>query len=213
MSEVSVGVDARDKFVYFDLGKVMVEFDHQIAVQNLENLSGCQASEIESAVFTSGLQDQFETGLVDGDVYAATINRALGTALSAEEIAEAVSAIFTLNDPILAALEKLQQAKVPMGVLSNTCEAHWQWIVRQAWAIPGDWFRETVLSYEVQSMKPDSKIYEVCEAKAKCDPGAIFFTDDRLENVQAAQSRGWTTHLFRSAEELCSSLDEWLAIS
>ena len=206
----SSGKKVHSRFVYFDLGKVMVNFDHQIAVQNLGRLSGCGAETIDDAVFGSGLQDRYETGLVDSATYAATVNQSLGTSLSTDEITEAVSAIFTLNEPILTALEMLDRAGIPMGVLSNTCEAHWEWIVRRGWKIPGNWFREIVLSYEVQSMKPNSKIYEVCEQKAACEPGDIFFTDDRQENIEAAQARGWNTYLFRSADELCKHLATWL---
>ena len=200
-----------ERFAYFDLGKVLVDFDHQFAVDNVAQLSACSPERVREVVFESGLQDRYETGLVECEQFAEEINQALDSALSVAEVMESVSAIFSLNEPILRALNQMRLAEVPMGVLSNTCEAHWQWIVRQKWQIPGDWFRETVLSYEVQSMKPDSKIYEVCERRSGCDPAAIFFTDDREENVEAAHRRGWTTHLFQDVEQLCKAIDLWIA--
>ena len=98
-----------------------------------------------------------------------------------------------------------------MAVLSNTCAAHWDWILKQDWDLPGDWFDFHVLSYEVRSMKPDAGIYEECENRSGCRAAEIFFTDDREENCKAASERGWVTYLYRSASELSDSLHAWLA--
>lgn len=97
-----------------------------------------------------------------------------------------------------------------MGLLSNTCEAHWRWILDQNWPIPGDWFDFHVLSYEVRSMKPGEAIYEACEKLAARASEEIFFTDDREENIAAAQRRGWETHLYRTPAQLAEHLNHWL---
>jgi len=41
---------------------------------------------------------------------------------------------------------------------------------------------------------------------ANCAPDALFFTDDREENVAAATQLGIHAHLFRSQSELISAL-------
>ena len=46
-------------FVFFDLGNVLVNFDHQIAVQKLAALSGRSPDEVRQAVFDSDLQNRF----------------------------------------------------------------------------------------------------------------------------------------------------------
>lgn len=199
------------RFVYFDLGNVLVHFDHQIAVDQLSDIAGRPKQLVRSVVFESDLQNRYETGLVNGAEFAQQINLGLDTSLPKERILEAISAIFTPNDAILSPLQRLREAGVSMGVLSNTCEAHWRWILDQHWPMLDSWFDVLVLSYEVGCMKPDGKIYQICEEQAGCEPSCIFFTDDRIENVDAARQRGWETHHFHSASAMLVQLENWLA--
>ena len=91
------------RFVYFDLGKVLVHFDHQTAVEQLSQLSGRPEGLIQQVVFESELQNRYETGLVTSDQFATEVNVALESALPAADILEAISAIFQPNVAILAA--------------------------------------------------------------------------------------------------------------
>lgn len=200
-----------DRFAYFDLGNVLVQFEHEFAVRQLADLAAADEDLVRNTVFESNLQNRYETGLIQSSEYVAEINRALETDLADARVLEAISAIFVPNPPILQALTQLRDAGVAMGVLSNTCEAHWHWILAQNWPMLDGWFQQIVLSYEIGSMKPNSKIYEVCEARANCNPASIFFTDDRPENIAAASARGWSTHLFESGDELMRALAVWLA--
>ncbi len=199
-----------DRFIYFDLGNVLVHFDHETGIRALAHSAGCSTQTVREVVFDSGLQDQYETGLVSNGDFAAQINARLGTDLSEAQVLEPLCAIFKPNLEILPILEWLHERETPMAILSNTCPGHWHWIVQQAWPVVGDWFRFTVLSYEVRSMKPDAQIYAHCEHRAQRQGASLFFTDDRAENLAAAENRGWKTHLFRSAAQLKPALEHWL---
>ncbi len=201
---------SKRRFIYFDLGNVLVNFDHQVAVDQLAALAGRDTERVRAALFDSGLQHRYETGLVTSTDFAKEVNQQLETRLAENDILESTSAIFSPNDPIVIALERVKAAGIAMGILSNTCEAHWNWILEQSWTMPGDWFQCHILSYQVQSMKPDSRIYEVCESVADCAPDDIFFTDDRQENIEAATARGWATYLYQSPSELLSQLGAWI---
>lgn len=200
------------RFVYFDLGNVLVTFDHQTAVDQLSRLAGRPAELVRQVVFDSDLQNRYETGLVSGREFAAEVNVELESALPTADILKAISDIFQPNLPILAAIKWVEQAGIPMGILSNTCEAHWRWIEYQRWPVMGPWWSQAVLSYEVQSMKPGSRIYEVCEQRAECRGQDIFFTDDRADNIAAARQRGWSTYQFESTETLIERLQDWTSI-
>lgn len=211
------------RFVYFDLGNVLVNFDHEIGVSQLAALAKCSSETVRATVFDSDLQTRFETGLISGSEFTAEVNQQLGTQLATADVMEAISAIFEPNTPILAALERVQRAGVPMGVLSNTCDAHWYWLKRKQWPMLGEWFHHAILSYEVRSMKPHGGIYEASERQAGCAGGAIFFTDDRADNIAAAAERGWATHCYahyrtavppaEAVNDLLHSLDRWLTTS
>ncbi|MEM8736134.1 MAG: HAD family phosphatase [Planctomycetota bacterium] len=199
------------RFVYFDLGMVLVEFDHTIGIRQLAAVTGATETDAQRVVFESGLQNEYETGLVTSEQFAAQINGELGSHATTSAIIESLSAIFTLNEPILPVLESVRASGLPMGILSNTCQGHWEWIAKQNLPVPGDWFEFAVLSYEAKSMKPDAGIYEVSESRCHCAGSNIFFTDDRKENIQAANARGWSTHLYRHAGDLLHEFQSWLA--
>lgn len=71
-----------------------------------------------------------------------------------------------------------------------------------------DAFDRRVLSGALGCAKPDPAIYATLEHETGLDPQRLLFTDDRPENIAAAQSRGWQTHLFHDpdgcAERLCA---------
>ena len=45
-------------------------------------------------------------------------------------------------------------------------------------------------------IKPDAEIYQQLEADCGVIPTGLLFADDRVDNIDAAQARGWQTHLF-----------------
>ncbi len=199
------------RFVYFGLGNVLVYFDHTIAIRKLAKLGGVSEQDVEDAMFQTGLQTRFETGLIVVQQYTAEVNKLLDSDLSSGQVMLAISDIFTPNTSILGVLERIRGSGIPMGILSNTCDAHWDWIGQQNWPMLGNWFQEIVLSYEVGSMKPAEPIYRACESMAGTAGNKIFFTDDRADNIAAAQSLGWHAHQFRDADQLLAAFESWAA--
>ena len=202
-----------DRFVYFDLGNVVVKFDHAIATRQLAELAGCSLAASQYALYDSGLEIRYETGLVNSAEFVADINRQLGTSLSEACVLEAVSAIFEPNAEILKGLEHVRASGVGIGLLSNTCEGHWEWLKKRHWATVKGWFDPIVLSYESQLMKPGAAIYLHCELRCGFSGSQIFFTDDRADNIAAAAAQGWGTYQFGSTEGLIAAFDAWLARS
>lgn len=67
-------------------------------------------------------------------------------------------------------------------------------------------FDRRYISGHMGVTKPNPEIYEVVELDTALDPGALLFTDDRPDNIQAAAVRGWQTHLFKGPEGLARVL-------
>jgi glucose-1-phosphatase len=198
-------------FFFFDLGNVLVKFDHRLAVQQIAELSHSSLEQAQHVLFDSGLQIRYETGLVTNDEFCDAVNEQLGAQLQNEDILNAVSAIFVPNDEILVVLQHIKSAGVGIGLLSNTCDAHWQWLLRQSWPMVQGWFDPIVLSYEIRSMKPDRAIYEYCERKCGFSGAQIFFTDDRADNIAAAEQIGWHTYQYGTPTELLQRFNDWRA--
>ena len=63
-----------------------------------------------------------------------------------------------------------------------------------------DEFDRLFLSGAMGVTKPAPRIYQMLEEGCGLPPAALLFTDDRAENIEAAASRGWQTHLFDGPE-------------
>jgi len=61
-------------------------------------------------------------------------------------------------------------------------------------------FDRPYISGHMGVIKPDPVIYEMLEADCGIAPGALLFTDDRPDNIDMANSRGWQTHLFEGSD-------------
>jgi len=197
------------KFIYFDLGKVILNFDHAIGFRNLEQLCGVSPKQTNEILFEQGLQEQYETGLIDCTQFYQEFCRQADIAPSKEpakdDLLLAISDIFWANRPIIPVLTQLKARGFPMGVLSNTCDAHWQVAFSQHWILRS-FFDPLVLSYEEKSMKPDAKIYKAAIERAGVEPAQIFFTDDRQENIEGAVAAGIDAVLFEGVPGLVAEL-------
>jgi len=192
-------------FIYFDLGKVILDFDHRIGCESVASLADISAEEVDRALFATWLEVKYETGLVDCEQFHAEFCQSTQSNISIEDLLFAMSDIFTPNLAIFPLLAQLRAANLPIGILSNTCKAHWE-LVYNRYTILREFFEPLILSYEVQSMKPDPTIYHRAIEMAGCGVGKCFFVDDRQENVDGANAAGMDAVLYRSVPELVQGL-------
>jgi len=59
-----------------------------------------------------------------------------------------------------------------------------------------DEFDRSYISGHMGVIKPDAEIYARVEADCGLSPDTLLFTDDRADNIAAAQARRWQAHLF-----------------
>ena len=59
----------QDPFVFFDLGNVLLLFDHQIAWQQMAQLCELDPETVRDAVFRSPLQLQYERGAISSQEF------------------------------------------------------------------------------------------------------------------------------------------------
>ena len=199
----------RPDFVYFDLGNVLLYFDHSLALRNMARVAGITAEQMRRIVFDGTLQVEYETGSISGVQFVSRISDSIGKDLDVPDMLQAAADMFVPNPQILPVLERIRDFGIPMGLLSNTCEAHWKWIGERGYRQVLGWFAPVILSYEVRSMKPDAHIYREAQRQAGHDAPRIFFTDDRAENVEAAKNAGWMAEVFVSADRLMDTVERW----
>jgi len=199
------------KFIFFDMGKVLLNFDHQRLTRQVAELSGKTEPDIDQLLFHEphDLENRFERGEFDADEFHKRFCQQAACEVPKSDLMEAVADIFWLNVPIVHLLTQLKIANFPMAVLSNTCVAHWEWAL-QKFTVLDKYFPQRILSYEEASMKPDAKIYQSAITLAKqlvgCETAEIFFTDDKQENIDAAREAGMQSELFVSTAALANQL-------
>ena len=199
----------RIEFIYFDLGNVLLSFDHSRAWQQIAGLTGIPSECVEKILFNSGLQIKYEKGEVSTKEFHRYFCQQAQVSISLEDLCFAASSIFDSLDDSIQLLHTLSEAGHRLGLLSNTCDCHWQFFrddVRFNFLHSS--FEQTVLSFVAGCMKPDTEIYRLAASQANCDPGSILFIDDLEENVKAAQVCGFDGIHFQGFSELLNELNK-----
>jgi epoxide hydrolase-like predicted phosphatase len=200
------------EFVYFDLGNILLSFDPVLACKGLAGQMNSTPIEARKALYDSGLEEKYEHGEVTSREFAAQLRQYFGrpeSEVSDSAIVESISNMFEPIESMEGVLDSVRAAGYRVGLLSNTCIGHWSWIEQQQFSVMDFSFDATILSFEVGSMKPDRRIYEVAEESANVPVETILFLDDRQMNVQAAQSYGWNAAQCLGGREAIRVLQEF----
>ncbi len=193
------------KFLYFDLGMVLVTFSVERMCRQMAEATGLALERVREVVFDSDLQTSYERGALSTHEFYEAFCRQTGTQVAYESLCAAASDIFEINAPMLPVVARLTQARWPMGILSNTCACHWEHC-RRRYRIVADSFRVYALSYELGCAKPEPSIFRKAAALAGVAPEEIFFTDDIAGHVAGAQAAGFDAVLFTGPENLAAEL-------
>ena len=191
----------KPKFLYFDLGKVLLNFDHELAVHQLAKTLAATPDTVRSLLFEGPLQADYERGHVSTQQFCDVLRKETSSKVSDAAICLAASEIFHVNCEIMPLITGLVSTGVPMGILSNTCDAHWDYIVNRPYSLV-DLFPIHVLSFQVGSSKPDGSIYQHAAKITGCRPDELFFVDDRADNVAGAINAGLDAIVFESTAQL-----------
>lgn len=196
------------EFFYFDLGKVLLDFDHEIACRQLAEVLGTTAETIRTDVFHSGEQWKYERGEITTlDLHRWLCDR-YDVEAKLEDVCHAASHIFHPIPGTIEIAAGLHAAGKRMGILSNTCDAHWEYCLGRPFPFLDEYFPVHALSFRIGTMKPDRDIY--VKAAELCDvaPEKIFFVDDREENVAGAVRAGYDAVLFTGPADLRAALND-----
>jgi putative hydrolase of the HAD superfamily len=194
------------KFIYFDLGNVLLFFDHHLAARQMAAIAGITEELAWQTVFVGDLENDYEAGKISTQDFHGHFCRVTESQPDVESLLHAASNIFELNIAMVPLIVHLARARYPLGILSNTNEAHWQLVYDGRYRVIRDYFPVTALSFEIGVMKPDPRIYLSAAELAGVAPQDIFYTDDREENVAGAIAAGYDAVLFRNARQLAEEL-------
>jgi putative hydrolase of the HAD superfamily len=175
--------------IVFDLGKVLLDFDWQLAVRRLLPHVRSPLTAIQSVLSGSSLLHDYESGALSSAEFFERIRERVGFAGTFQDFAAGFGDIFTEIPEMVALHAAVRRAGFRTYLFSNTNELAIQ-VVRAKFPFFADfdgWF----LSYEQKVMKPAPLSYERVEAMAGLRGADLFYLDDLPANVEGALARGW----------------------
>jgi putative hydrolase of the HAD superfamily len=193
---------ARIRAVIFDLGRVLVDFDHAIAGSKIALLAGKTPSEIQALFFESELVQSFEAGTISPRVFFAGVQQRLDLDIPFEQFVLIWNSIFYMTEANKAANSMLGilRPRYTLAMLSNINVLHYEYL-KKTTPIFGS-FHHLFASCEMGFVKPDERIYKAALGRLGVEPREAFYTDDRPEMVAAACGLGIRGFLFTGPGQL-----------
>ncbi|MGX1498347.1 HAD superfamily hydrolase (TIGR01509 family) [Labrenzia sp. MBR-25] len=190
------------KFVIFDMDLVLYDYDHQIRLKLLEDLTGRPAAEIDQSVWGGPHENAAEAGNpATSEAYLEQFARLLEYPIDFETWADVRRKMMRARPDVLSLVRNLKTT-ADVALLTNN-----GMLLKEALPVCAP---ETVeifgekahVSAEFGVRKPDPLIYERVCSRYGYRPEESAFVDDREENVEGALSAGLTGHLYETAEGL-----------
>ena len=193
------------KVIIFDLGKVIVDFDHMRICKILSKQSPFEPDNIFDIIFASGLETSFDKGLISPENFYLSVKKEARLEININVFQEIWTKIFTLNPEIEELISSLKN-KYRLLCLSNTNSWHFEYCMQKFHVLK--LFDSFILSYEVGKTKPDSTLFEEAIKKAATLPDECVYIDDVPEFVETASKLGINGIHFRTVRKLKKELSD-----
>ncbi len=190
----------------FDLGDVLIGLDFDRAYRAAARVSPYSENEIRDRLRDLELARPYECGQIDSREFYVRCRQGLRLQIDYEGFEALWGDMFAAKPLLDVRWLKALAERYRMVLLSNTNELHFEWIRGRYTIIQP--FHVATLSYQVGSMKPEAAIYRAAIEAAGCAPEECFFTDDKLENIEAARALGIQAEVFSGAANLRRALRE-----
>jgi FMN phosphatase YigB (HAD superfamily) len=188
----------------FDMGNVLLPFDHNLACQRVADACDVEPADVYRAVIDSRLEEAFERGLLTPIEFTIEVSKRLNTSLDMSWLKAAWSDIFRADQEILELVAELQD-HCELHLISNTNVWHFTHASAKFRILR--YFEKRTLSYEVCAFKPDSKMFKYIADIVSSGRLAVYI-DDIAHYVEAACAFGAKGYVFSSCDALRSHLNE-----
>lgn len=194
------------KAVIFDLGNVLVDFDHMIAARRIMQFTAKSPEEIYRLFFDSGITGVFEEGKIDPGEFFAEVKNMLNLSIGFSEFLPIWNEIFVISEKNRKVQELARSLKKrhTIAVLSNINVLHLDYIKTQFRVF--DIFDYVFASCDLKTKKPEAGIYNMALNALSLRAEEVFYTDDRPELIESACKLGLKSFVFKSPEKLTQDL-------
>jgi glucose-1-phosphatase len=192
------------KTFIFDLGNVIVRFDHSRIFKRIEQFCDLKSAEIQPIIFASTVVHDYDLGRISSPEFFEQATKLLSLRMTFIEFSDAWNSTFEAESILPDELIERLAEKYRLLILSDTNQLHFEFIKNNFPILRH--FDDYVLSYETGSLKPQAEIYRTAVEKANCLPEECFFIDDREGNIFGARAVGINALLFDGSDTLVKDL-------
>ena len=179
----------RIRQVLFDFDGVLARYEHHLRLGSLAGHAGCDPAHVREVLFTSGLETEYDSGLVDTAAYLGRLGEGLGCAVDEDAWLASRLACTVADADVLACVASLDAA-LPLGVLTNNGPLMEHAIPRIIAPVSHRFEGRVLTSGSLALRKPDPGIFLAALERLGWDAAGTLFLDDKFSNVQGARSAG-----------------------
>ena len=193
------------KLVLLDIGKVLIDFDFQRAVQSLQKAVPVDLVKLAKLFKISSLTEDFDRGTIAEEPFFQAIQKEMNFPMSLADFTVHWNCIFMENKEMVDLALRLKKNYM-VSILTNTNPWHVAELKKNhPWVFE---FQDFIASCEVKLMKPDPEIYRLALRRAKVRPEEVFYVDDIAENIVSAEKLGIDVVRFRSYAVLLKEIEK-----
>lgn len=191
--------------IAFDLGRVLFDFDYNIALEKIKNRLKMTPKEIIHTLYHKDFTIPFEKGLVSPKDFYTEFRDKFCPKLSYQEFVPVWNDIFTPMPETIDLANKLK-TNYNLFLISNINVLHFKSLEEkypQVFKI----FKQLILSFQVKSVKPEERIYSKLKEAAGLPYKNIIYIDDRQDLVIKARQLNLNCILFKDTDQLIEDLN------
>lgn len=193
------------ELVAFDLGNVLCTVNEMPVAQKLAAMSGRSAEDTFEIIFSKQRKLLFESGEMTFTQHAEQAISTLGLDMSTRDFTDLYDSVLIPSENMFTLVSRIGTTH-RLALVSNTSEPHWKSAQRFLPFSPK--LDPVIVSYEVESMKPDRAFYDALLEQSGVPASNILFVDDLAVNIAAARTAGMIGHQFESQAGLETALIE-----
>ena len=190
------------KAVIFDLGNVLIGFDHTIAVKKILKHTPKKSRDIYDLFFDSDITQEFEKGKTGTLEFFQQVQTVLELKISYGEFLPIWNEIF-FSKPESENFVGSLNSGIKLALLSNINQLHYEYIREEFSSTIGLFEPDKIIpSFRTGFIKPDKEIYDLALKALDVPRESVVYVDDRLDLIEAALSYGIKSIQFKTTQEL-----------
>ncbi len=191
---------AQIQAVLFDYGMVLSAPPDPTAWQRMRTITGLTEELLHREYWAH--RHDYDRGDLNAAGFWNKIAAGAGISITSTQLSDLITADTDLwallNPPMLDWVQRLQQAGIRTGILSNMPDAMEAGLrARHPWI---ESFDHHTWSHSVNLAKPEPAIYAHAIEGLNTPPANILFIDDKAENIKAAHAAGMQAIQYHSHE-------------